>query len=54
MGASAYGKNHLSKKIDSLIKFEKMEISFLNLKYFNHYMFHRPGYVNKSLENFLD
>ena len=55
MGASAYGKNSsYQKKIDSLIKFEKDGNFFLNLKYFNHYMFHRPGYVNKSLENFLE
>ena len=55
MGASAYGKNSFyQKKIDSLIKFEKDGNFFLNLKYFNHYMFHRPGYVNKCLENFLE
>ena len=52
MGASAYGKKSFYQKIDSLIKFEKDGNFFLNLKYFNHYMFHRPGYVNKSLENF--
>lgn len=54
MGASAYGKkSSYQKKIDSLIKFEKDGKFFLNLKYFSHYMFHRPGYVNKDLEDFL-
>jgi carbamoyltransferase len=54
MGASAYGKKSFyQKKIESLIKFEKDGNFFLNLKYFNHYMFHRPGYVNKRLEDFL-
>ncbi len=54
MGASAYGKNSpYQKKIDSLIKFEKNGKFFLDLKYFNHYMFHRPGYVTENLENFL-
>ena len=54
MGASAYGKKSFyQKKIDSLINFEKDGEFFLNLKYFNHYMFHRPGYVNKNLEDLL-
>jgi carbamoyltransferase len=54
MGASAYGKKSLyQKKIDKLIKLEKDGKFFLDLKYFNHYMFHRPGYVNKNLEDLL-
>jgi carbamoyltransferase len=54
MGASAYGKKSFyEKKIDSLIKFKKDGQFFLNLKYFNHYMFHRPGYINENLEKFL-
>ena len=54
MGASAYGKKSFyQKKIDSLINFEKDGEFFLDLKYFNHYMFHRPGYVNKNLEDLL-
>ena len=54
MGASAYGKKStFQKRIESLIKFDKKNNFYLNLKYFNHYLFHRPGYVNKDLENFL-
>ncbi|MBD1140952.1 carbamoyltransferase [Pelagibacterales bacterium SAG-MED39] len=54
MGASAYGKPSVyQKKINDLIKFDKNNEFFLDLKYFKHYLFHRPGYVNKNLEEFL-
>ena len=54
MGASAYGKKSIyQKKINDLIKFNNKGEFFLNLEYFNHYMFHRPGYVNENLEKYL-
>ncbi len=54
MGASSYGKKSIyEKKINELIEISSNGEFFLKLKYFNHYMFHRPGYVNKNLENYL-
>ncbi|MBD1173875.1 carbamoyl transferase [Pelagibacterales bacterium SAG-MED01] len=54
MGASSYGKSSIyENKIEKLIEFNSKGEFFLKLKYFNHYMFHRPGYVNKNLENYL-
>jgi carbamoyltransferase len=54
MGASAYGKKSIyQNKINNLIKFNDQGQFFLNLKYFNHYMFHRPGYVNEYLEKHI-
>ena len=54
MGASAYGKKSVyQKKINDLVKFDNKGEFFLNLEYFNHYMFHRPGYVNENLEKYM-
>ena len=55
MGASAYGKkSKFYLKIRNLVSFDKSSNNFyLNLKYFNHYMFHRPNYYNKELIKYL-
>ena len=54
MGASAYGKKSMfQKKIDNLVEYSNQGKFFLNLKYFHHYMFHRPGYINTNLERYL-
>ena len=54
MGASAYGKKSIyQKKINDLVKFDNKGGFFLNLEYFSHYMFHRPGYVNENLEKYI-
>ncbi len=54
MGASAYGKNsNFYKKVKKLIIYDEKKNFYLNLKYFNHYMFHRPKYYNKDLINYL-
>ena len=55
MGASAYGKqkNIFYKKIKNLVDLKSNGKFELNLKYFNHYMFHRPHYYNSKLLNYL-
>ena len=54
MGASSYGKSSVyEKKINDIVEFNSKGEFFLNLKYFNHYSFHRPGMVNEILENYL-
>lgn len=54
MGASAYGQNsNFYEKIKKLINFDKKNLFYLDLKYFNHYMFHRPKYFNQELEKYL-
>ena len=56
MGASAYGKeknNIFYNKIKKLVTFLKNGKFELNLKYFNHYMFHRPNYFNTKLLEYL-
>ena len=54
MGASAYGQSsNFYKKIKKLINFDKKKNFYLDLKYFNHYMFHRPKYFNEELEKYL-
>ncbi len=54
MGASAYGKNsNFYKKIKNLISYDDKKNFYLNLKYFNHYMFHRPKYYNSDLIKYL-
>lgn len=53
MGASAYG-NHkrFEKKIKNIIY--PTDHGFeLDLTYFNHFQFHRPGYYSKKLSNYL-
>ena len=54
MGASAYGQNsNFYGKVKKLINFDKKNLFHLDLKYFNHYMFHRPKYFNQELEKYL-
>tara|TARA_A100000164_G_C21935555_1_gene787920 strand:- start:71 stop:1771 length:1701 start_codon:yes stop_codon:yes gene_type:complete len=56
MGASAYGNGKNNKFYESLKKLVKLKPNGqfeLDLKYFNHYMFHRPNYFNQKLLNFL-
>ncbi len=57
MGASAYGiksNNIFYKKIRNLVDLYKNGKFELNLKYFNHYMFHRPYFFNKKLLTHLN
>jgi carbamoyltransferase len=57
MGASAYGnqkKNIFYEKIRKLVELKNNGKFELNLKYFNHYMFHRPNYYNKKLLDYLN
>ena len=54
MGAAAYGnKNIYYKKIKNLVKLIPNAGFELDLKFFNHYMFHRPHYYNKKLLSYL-
>ncbi len=56
MGASAYGigkNNKFYESIKKLVKLKPNGQFELDLKYFNHYMFHRPNYFNQKLLNFL-
>jgi len=54
MGASSYGqKSHYYKLIRDLVSINKENGFNLNLKYFNHYMFHRPHYYNDFLIDYL-
>jgi carbamoyltransferase len=53
MGASAYGQNSkYYKLIRSLVYLESGGFS-LNLKYFNHYLFHRPRFYNQTMTDYL-
>ena len=54
MGASAYGKslNYL-KKLKKIIHPVKNGFE-LDLSYFNHFQFHRPGLFTTKLEEFLE
>ncbi len=53
MGASAYGKkSKYYRLIRNLVNLEKDSFS-LNLKYFNHYLFHRPKYYNRAMCDYL-
>ena len=55
MGASAYGNlEKFYKKIKKLIILQKDGKFELNLKYFNHYMFHRPKFYNQNLLDYLN
>lgn len=54
MGASAYGQNsNLYKKVKNLVSYDNKKNFYLNLKYFNHYMFHRPNYYSDDLIKYL-
>ena len=54
MGAAAYGnKSIYYKKIKNLVKLIPNAGFELDLKFFNHYMFHRPHYYNKKLLSYL-
>ncbi len=54
MGAAAYGnKNIYYKKIRNLVSLIPNAGFELDLKFFNHYMFHRPHYFNKKLLSYL-
>ena len=54
MGAASYGnKQRYYKKIKNLINFLPNSGFEIKLKYFNHYLFHRPDYFNKLLLNYL-
>ena len=54
MGASAYGeKSNLYKKVKNLISYNDKKNFYLDLKYFNHYMFHRPNYYSNDLIKYL-
>jgi len=53
MGASAYGnKSKYYNLIKKLVSFEKNGFS-LNLKYFNHYLFHRPNFYSNLMIDYL-
>ena len=55
MGAAAYGnKNIYYKKIRNLVSLIPNTGFELDLKFFNHYMFHRPHYFNKKLLSYLE
>ena len=55
MGAAAYGnKNIYYKKIRNLVSLIPDTGFELDLKFFNHYMFHRPHYFNKKLLSYLE
>ena len=55
MGASAYGNsNKYYKKIKALVDLIPGKGFELNLKYFNHYLFHRPKYYNEKLSEYLN
>tara|TARA_Y100000591_G_C21786801_1_gene674265 strand:- start:26 stop:1426 length:1401 start_codon:yes stop_codon:yes gene_type:complete len=55
MGAAAYGnKNVYYNKIKNLVNLIPNDGFELNLKFFNHYMFHRPHYYNKKLLSYLN
>ena len=54
MGASSYGqKSNYYKLIKNLVSLNNSGGFNLNLKYFNHYMFHRPHYYNDMLIDYL-
>lgn len=54
MGAAAYGnKNVYYNKIKNLVNLIPNGGFELNLKFFNHYMFHRPNYYNEKLLSYL-
>ena len=54
MGAAAYGrKNFYYDKIKNLVTLVPNSGFELNLKFFNHYMFHRPNYYNQKLLSYL-
>jgi len=54
MGAAAYGdSSRFVNLILNLIKFKKDGGFDLELKYFNHYLFHRPKYFSNLLSNYL-
>ena len=53
MGASSYGgKSNYYKLIRNLVEFTNTGFN-LKLNFFNHYMFHRPSYVNSHLVEYL-
>ena len=53
MGASAYGKSlNYAKKLKKII-YPVKEGFELDLSFFNHFQFHRPGLFTKKLEEFL-
>ncbi len=55
MGAAAYGnKNTYYKKIKKLVTLIPNNGFEIDLKFFNHYMFHRPNYYNKKLLSYLN
>ena len=54
MGASAYGDpDRLFSKVRSLVDLRASGAFALDLEYFNHYQFHRPGYFSARMTDLL-